>query len=465
MASILIVDDEPELSQILALLLTERGHRTALAASGPTAIEQAAASPPDVAIVDVSLPGMSGIEAFTAMRARQPALIGIFITAFGTIQSAVDAMRAGGFDYLTKPFDNEQLVRVVERALELRHLSEEVGRLTAELNARSEFPGIVGRSEAMQAVLRVLPRVAETDATVLLLGESGTGKELIARNLHRHSKRASGPFVPVNCSAIPAGLVEAEFFGHEPGAFTDAKDVRIGRFEQAHGGTLFLDEVGELSLEAQAKLLRVLEDRSVTRLGGRRPRTVDVRLIAATHRNLRDAVAQGRFREDFYWRLHVMPLALPALRDRASDVALLTDYFVDRLNGELGRSFAGVSGDARRWLAAQAWPGNVRELENVLRRAMILAEGPILQVADFHSSVGLAAEASVPTTLAEIVAQATSRIEREVITATLVQCRGNRTATADALGINRRTLFTKMRQYGMVDQLPDEDDAPVKNRP
>jgi len=457
MAHILLIDDEPQLCHIVSLLLREHGHVVDVAASGPTALAQAEVSPPDVAVIDVTLPGMSGIETFTALRTHDAELTAIFITAFGSIPSAVTAMRAGAFDYLTKPFDNDQLLLTIDRALQLRQLTQEVGRLKAELHGRLEFPGIIGNSPAIQEILRVLPRVAATDATVLLLGESGTGKELIARNVHRHSRRATGPFVALNCSAIPAGLVETEFFGHERGAFTDARELRIGRFEQAHGGSLFLDEVGDLPLEAQAKLLRVLEDREVTRVGARKALSVDVRVVAATHRGLEEAVARGKFRDDLYWRLNVVPLRLPPLRERPSDLPLLIDYFVDRLNAELNRRLTGVSPEAQRVLAGHEWPGNIRELENILKRAMILAEGPVLQVEDLPCPLGRSSGGSGPITLADAVGRATTRVERSLIETTLAQYRGNRTATADVLGINRKTLFYKMRAHGLIDADRDED--------
>jgi DNA-binding NtrC family response regulator len=292
---------------------------------------------------------------------------------------------------------------------------------------------------------------------VLLLGESGTGKELIARNIHRHSPRASGPFVAVNSSAIPSGLIETEFFGHERGAFTDAKDRRIGRFEQADKGTLFLDEVGDLPLDAQAKLLRVIEEREVTRVGSSRTIEVNVRVISATNKNLEEAMRQGRFREDLYWRINVFPIQLPPLRERMSDVRLLVNCFIDRLNTELGRNIGGVSDELLQWMLSHDWPGNVRELENLLRRSMILAEGPVLQLCDLRSSIGRPVEESPALALGDIVARVTERAERIAIENALAQCRGSRTATAAALDINRKTLFNKMKQYGLTDDDRDEN--------
>lgn len=340
--------------------------------------------------------------------------------------------------------------------MELRQLSEEVKRLREDLTSRAAFPGIIGTSRGIQEVLRGLAKAAATDATVLILGESGTGKELVARNLHRHSRRASGPFVPVNCSAIPAGLVESEFFGHERGAFTDAKELRVGRFEQAHKGTLFLDEVGDLPLEAQAKLLRVLEDREVTRVGGQKALSVDIRLVAATNKNLEDAVATERFREDLYWRLNVVNLHLPPLRERREDLPLLIDHFLDRVNLELGRHATGFSPEARSALVSYDWPGNVRELENALRRAVIFSDGLVVQVSDLPRRLNAVAvppvnRPSEATALSDVVGRTVERIERTLIETTLKQYHGNRSATADALGINRKTLFNKLRLYGFVD--------------
>jgi DNA-binding NtrC family response regulator len=322
---------------------------------------------------------------------------------------------------------------------------------------RYGFTDILGVCPAMREVFRVMSRVSGVDTTVLILGESGTGKELVARGIHRRSRRAAGPFVAVNCSAVPSTLVEAEFFGYERGAFTDAKDAHPGWFEQAHHGTLFLDELGDLPLDAQAKLLRVLQDSQLTRIGGRKPVKVDVRVLAATNKSLEVAVENGQFRQDLFWRLNVLVLRLPALRERAEDLPLLIDALIERLSAELGLGIDSLSADARRLLLAHTWPGNVRELENTLRGAMILCEGTVLVSRDLpprirgdlvgHSGCGHGHER---LTLAEAVRRAVERIERSVIHATLTEHRGNRSATAESLGINRKTLFNKMREYGMT---------------
>ncbi len=466
MARVLLVDDDPSLPGLLALVLKAAGHDVEVASSGERAVEALGRATFDVALLDVSLPGISGLETFTKLREKHPGIIGVFMTAFGSIRSAVDAMRAGGFDYLTRPFDNDELVLTLERALELRRLGEEVRLLREEIGSRVAFPGIVGRSAGMLQVLRLLPRIAESDETVLILGESGTGKELVATSLHRGSARSAGPFVAVNCSAIPIGLFESEFFGYEKGAFTDATTRRVGRLEQAHGGTLFLDEVADLPIEAQAKLLRVIEDGQVVRLGGREPIGIDVRFVAATNKDLAAEVAAGRFREDLYWRVNVVAIDLPPLRARQEDLPLLIQHFVDRLNVEMARQITGVSTAAMSRLLGHSWPGNIRELENTLRRAFVMADGDVLQpehltlpdvVPDRPAAANAAGVANEPVpsptsglTLAEALARSAARIERDFIDSTLARYRGNRRAAADVLGMNRRTLFTKIRQYELT---------------
>ena len=455
MARILIVDDEPRIRRVLSMLLDDQGHEVTDVQTGEAAVEVGERFPFDLGLIDLSLPGIDGLTTFRRLRERDPKLSAIVMTAYGSIPSAVEAMRAGAFDYLTKPFDNEELLIAVRRALEVRSLSEEVETLRAELTRTYGFEEIVGISRPMQEIFRLMAKMAGTDATVLILGESGTGKELVARAIHRRGARAPGPFVAVNCSAIPATLVESEFFGHERGAFTDAKEARPGRFEQAHGGTLFLDEVGDLPFEAQAKLLRVLEQREVTRLGGRRAIPVDVRVIAATNKDLEAGIERGEFREDLYWRLNVLGVRLPPLRERGEDLPLLIDHLFERLTRELDSRVTSMAPEARRLLLAHDWPGNVRELQNTMRRAVILADGDTLQVRDLPLRIRGAA-GSGPNgsrealTLAEAVGRATERVERQLIQATLLEHGGNQTTAAEVLGINRRTLYTKMRLYGLA---------------
>jgi DNA-binding NtrC family response regulator len=464
MARILLVDDERQIREVLAALLSEHGHDVTVAESGEEGLDAAPRTRPEVAVLDLTLPGINGVEMLKRLKGDLPQVGCIFMTAFGSIRSAVDAIRAGGDEYLTKPFDNDELLLAVDRVVQMRRLSREVEALRNELDTRYGFTEIIGVCPAMRDLFRIMSRVSGVDTTVLILGESGTGKELVARGIHRRSRRATGLFVAVNCSAIPSTLVEAEFFGHERGAFTDAKDAHPGWFEQAHHGTLFLDEVGDLPLDAQAKLLRVLQDSQVTRIGARKPIKVDVRVLAATNKNLEAAVESGQFRQDLFWRLNVLALRLPALRERAEDLPLLIDALIERLSTELGLGVDSLSADARRLLLAHDWPGNVRELENTLRGAMILCEGTTLISRDLPPRIrgDLAGHAASGDrherlTLADAVGRAVERIERSVIHATLTEHRGNRSATAESLGVNRKTLFNKMREYGMTAE--DERDV------
>lgn len=458
MANILIVDDERQIRRILAVLLAEHRHRVAEADCSESALERISTFKPDLVLLDLKLPGVDGLGTLPQLLAGNPRPEVIMMTAFGTIGSAVEAMRRGAFDYVTKPFDNDELLLTVERALEMRRLGSEVEELRSELEARYGFHEIVGLSPEMQGLFRMMSKVVGVDVTVLMTGESGTGKEMVARAIHRKSKRVRGPFVAVNCSAIPQTLVESEFFGHERGAFTDARETRPGKFEQAHGGTLFLDEVGDLALDAQAKMLRALQERQVVRLGGRQSIDVDVRVIAATHRDLAQQMLAGRFREDLYWRLNVIHLRLPALRERRGDIPLLIDHFLSRFNRELRLQISGIAPEARQLLCNYEWPGNIRELENTLCRAMILCEGNILSVADLPGRIR--GEIMLPgsplrdldlsrLSLGQAVGEAVERIEKIMILSRLAEHRGNRTVTAESLGVSRKTLFNKMRQYGL----------------
>ncbi len=465
MTHILIVDDERPIRRILSVLLQERRHRVTEVGSGEEALAALPEAKPDLVLLDLRLPGIDGLETLKRLRALEPRLDVVMMTAHGTISSAVEAMRQGAADYVTKPFDNDELLLIVDRTLEMRRLSSEVEALREDLEARYGFSEIVGISREIQEVFRLMAKVVRVDVTVLVTGESGTGKELVARAIHRRSRRQDGPFVAVNCSAIPQTLVESEFFGHEKGAFTDARESRPGRFEQADGGTLFLDEVGDLALDAQAKLLRALQERQVQRVGARSPRNVDVRLVAATNKDLEKEARDGRFREDLFWRLNVIHVRLPALRERRADLPILVDHFVERFNRELGLAVTAVAPEARQLLCDYPWPGNVRELENTICRAMILCEGETLTVQDLPGRVqGEPGEGSGPLSrsdlsrlsLADAVAEATERLEKMMITSRLAELRSNRTATAESLGISRKTLFNKMRQYGLSKEESDE---------
>jgi DNA-binding NtrC family response regulator len=470
MTKVLIVDDEPLIRRILSVMLSENNFEVTEVESGEQAIDVYAILQPEVVLLDVKMPGMDGLTTLGAILSQGKACDCIMMTAYGTIRSAVEAMRLGAFDYLTKPFDNDELLMIINRALELRKLSSEVEDLRVELSSRYGFNEIIGISPKLQGIFRTMVKVAPVEATVLIEGESGTGKELIARAIHRHSSRAAGPFVAVNCSAIPQSLFEAEFFGYERGAFTDAKERHAGHFERARGGTLFLDEVGELPLESQAKLLRALQEREVTRLGGHAPIKVDARVIAATNVNLESAISYGRFREDFYWRLNVVKLTVPSLRERREDIPLIVDHLVERFNSELGLAISTITPDARRLLQSYDWPGNVRELENAVCSAMVMCEAGVVSVRDLPGRVrGLTDEEALGVngvsdrsgigklTLAEAVKAVTEKLEMSMIIARLAEMNGNRTATAESLGISRKTLFNKMRQYGLGGDEPEDN--------
>ena len=463
MNRILIVDDEPLIRRILAALLAKQGYETAAAENGEEAVSMRAGFRPDIALLDINLPEMDGIATMKRLLADDPRLVCIMLTAYGSIRSAVDAMRVGAFDYLSKPFDNDELLLTIERARKMRCLDNEVRTLRTELESRYGFSEIIGIDSQMREVFRVMAKVADANATVLISGESGTGKELVARAIHRRSRRSGGPFVAVNCGAIPGSLVETEFFGHEKGAFTDARESHAGKFELASGGTLFLDEVGELALDAQVKLLRALQENEITRVGGGKPMPVDVRVIAATNRDMEQSVKDGQFRKDLYWRINVVSISIPPLRERRQDLPLLIDYLLDRFQRERQSDVKSISPEARRLMLGYAWPGNVRELENALRRAVILCDGNTITARDLpprvredagNSGNAENAEAEPDAAdeelkLADAVKEAVVCVEKRLIVSRLARYNNNRTVTADSLGITRKTLFTKMRELNI----------------
>ncbi|MDR0311697.1 MAG: sigma-54 dependent transcriptional regulator [Acidobacteriota bacterium] len=468
MSRILIVDDEQQIRRILSLLLADHGHETAAVECGEAAAPMQAKFRPDIALLDVSLPGIDGIETMKRLLAADPRLICIMMTAYGSIRSAVDAVRLGAFDYLSKPFDNDELLFSIERAWKMRCLDNEINTLRQELESRYGFNDIIGIDPRMREVFRVMEKVAASDATVLISGESGTGKELVARAIHRRSSKAGGPFIAVNCGAIPRDLVEAEFFGHEKGAFTDAHKSRQGKFELASGGTLFLDEIGDLALDAQAKILRALQECEITRIGGGKPISVDTRVIAATNKDLDQAFKTGKFREDLYWRLNVVSISIPPLRKRRQDLPLLIDHLFDRFQREMQSDVKSISPEARRLLLGYAWPGNVRELENTLNRAVILCDGDTITARDLPPRVrgevseagedADAGDANGELKLADAVRDAVVRLEKRLIAERLAQCRSNRTATASSLGITRKTLFTKMRELNLDAEIREDSE-------
>ncbi|WP_305041056.1 sigma-54-dependent transcriptional regulator [Geoalkalibacter sp.] len=444
-ATILIVEDDVSLRRVLEFSLEESGYRVLTAADGSAGLETFRRENPPLVITDIAMPGLSGYEVLKAIKQERPEALVIVITAFGSVEKAVEAMKLGAHDYLTKPFGRDELRLVVAKALAYRGLQEENLQLRERLSERIDFSSMVGISEKMQQVFDLVRRVANSEATVLLLGESGTGKELVARAIHHGSERGGGAFVPVNCAAIPRELLESELFGHVRGAFTGAVRDRAGKFAQADGGTLFLDEVGELPTELQPKLLRALQEREIEPVGGSTQK-VDVRVVAATNRKLEEAVAAGQFREDLYYRLAVIPVYLPALRERLEDIPVLVRHFIKKHGGEKVR----VSDALLRRLAEHHWPGNVRELENCVERMLILRRGDNLDVADFRP-IGTAAAAPAQRRILELPDEGYSLedLEKDAVLEALRRCGGNQTRAAAFLRIPRHTLIYRMEKYGI----------------
>ena len=436
---ILVVDDDPEMLSLLQRSLESEGRTVTAVASGAEAVAALERDEFDVALTDLVMDGVDGWGVLREVQRVQPQARVILMTAFASLETAIEAVRQGAYDYLTKPFKLAEAGMAVDRALDDRRLREENRRLRAEVERRFSFDNLIGRSEAMQAIFEKIRAVADTDATVLLLGESGTGKELAARAIHHNSARRGGPFVPVNCAAIPETLLESELFGHEKGAFTGAVRRRAGLFADAHGGTLFLDEVGDVPLPVQAKLLRALQDKTIRPVGGNQEIQLDVRLVSATHRDLLALVGEGRFRDDLYYRLAVIPIRLPSLRERPDDLLLLASHFLARASAGLGKRLDGFDEDATAWLLAHRWPGNVRELENVVERAVTLARGPRVTRADL--GIEFAPEGAAGLSLRPTLAELEEQYIRQVIEET----NGDKAAAATILGISVRTLQRRFR--------------------
>ncbi len=450
---ILVVDDEERIRIILAAILQDEGYEVETAKDGLEAIEKSLEFEPHLLIVDLKMPRMDGLETIMRIKEHLPKAVAIILTAHGTIQSAVQAIKQGVYDYLTKPFDNGQMLLVVERALEVYRLTEEVDQLKSELGKKYSLESIIGESPVMQQVRQQIRQIAGTDATVLIEGESGTGKELAAKAIHYESKRKNHPLVIVDCTAIPPNLIESEFFGHEKGAFTDARQRRIGKFEEANTGTIFLDEIGELPSEAQAKLLRVLQEREFTRVGGNASIKVDLRIIAATNKNLEQLRHEGKFREDLFYRLNVLKLRLPPLREHVEDIALYVRHFLAKYKETFRKNVTGISAKALDLLKAYEWKGNIRELENVVQRAMLHMKGTCIEASDLEFLGARVPSEILPYNLADgleaYVKSLTEQAERRIILETLNETNWNRTAAAEKLKISRKTLFNKMQQYGM----------------
>ena len=449
-STVLIVDDEQSLARSAKAFLADHGYEAEVAGTGEQALDLLAALQPDVVFADVRLPGMSGLDLLKRIHAFDPVIPVVMLTAYGSIEGAVEAVKLGAFDYVKKPVDLEELKLLADRARETRLLKQELSYYRRRATTDVGFDGLVGESRAVQAVLERARQVAALDETppVLLTGETGTGKGLLARAIHAAGPRATKPFIEVNCTALPATLMEAELFGHERGAFTDAKESKPGLVEAAEGGFLFLDEIGDVDLAVQGKLLRVIEERAVRRVGSVRERRVDVRIMAATNRDLERAVGEERFRKDLYFRLAVIVLEVPPLRERGEDALLLTEHFLREFNAKYGKVVRDLSAAARDLLLSYPWPGNVRELSHVIERAVLWSRGPTLDVE--HLSLTRPVAASDHGDAAKPVDPATlPQWERTLIEQALRDAGGNQTKAAQRLGISRDTLRYRLKKFGL----------------
>jgi len=447
--SVLVIDDEEVMRDSCAQILARRSYAAKFAASGPEGLRLLRAETFDLVLLDLMLPGLSGLDTLQRIKAESPDTIVIIITGHATVASAVSAMRLGAYDLLPKPFTPEEMASILNRALEKRRLVAENVYLREELTQALEGDLVLGPNPGMREICEVIGKVAPTDATVLITGESGTGKELVARALHRASRRAEGPFITVDCGSLVPTLFESELFGHVKGSFTDAVETRRGKLELASGGTIFFDEIGNITVEAQAKLLRAVQEREITKVGDSKSLKIDVRIIAATNRDLKAAVEAGKFRDDLYYRLNVVSLRLPPLRERKDDIPGLVEHFIVKYNRRRKKNIASVSAEAMRRLVEYAWPGNIRELENVIERAVILVDHPVIgpgDIPDLDLSVGPSGgEARGGQELKTL-----TQMEKECILRTLQACGGNKTRAAESLGIDRKTLHLKIKAYGIT---------------
>jgi len=469
-AHVLIVDDEMNIRRVLAAMLKREGYEATTSADGEQALAVLAKNPVDVVVTDLVMPRMGGMDLLKRVATDFPDVPVIVITAHGSVDSAVAALKAGAFDYITKPFEQEELKKVIAKAARAHDLERQNVHLTP---GESERPPLVGESPAMKAVHEMVARVADSPSTVLITGESGTGKELIAKALHQGSSRRDKPLIKVNCAAIPKDLVESELFGYERGAFTGAVGSKPGRFELADGGTLFLDEIGEVPVEMQVKLLRALQESEFERVGGIKTIHVDVRLVAATNRDLKQLITEGRFREDLYYRLAVVPIALPPLRERREDIPLLVSHFIHKYDERLGKRVEGIEPEALELLMSYAWPGNIRELENLMERSVLFADGPMILASALPDSLRERGAVHAPTpamgvghlgaitapsgaSMKEIVRHAQAELEKELIVHALEETGGNVTRAAKRLQISRKSLQVKMKELGLRGAM-DED--------
>lgn len=457
--SVIIVDDEPGMRHILKRLLTDEGYQVDTASSGDEALKLFERTPFDVAMIDMRMPGMDGLSVLDHLNQDYPETSAIMMTAYGTVETAVIAMKRGAYEYITKPFNNDEVIHIVHNAFERKHLLERNRYLSGVLDQRDQMGGLIGQSEPMNTLYSLIEKVAPTDSTVLILGESGTGKELVARALHQYSTRADKKFLAVNCGALPRELIESELFGHEKGAFSGAHQTKVGLFEAADGGTLFLDEIGDLPMDLQVKILRVLEQKEIRSIGSVKARAIDVRVLAATNRDLRDDIRQGKFREDLYYRLSIFDIHLPPLRDRDGDIPLLIDHFIERFNQKMNRSVDGITPDALKLMIQHSWPGNVRELENVIQRSMILRESGTIEPGDLPQQQETSTEApAAPSNspLNDILdpnqitfTKAREAFERMYLERLLKANEDNVTRSALMGGISRRHMQDLIKKHGL----------------
>jgi DNA-binding NtrC family response regulator len=443
---ILVVDDEEQMRDLLAKVLERKGYQVAVCGDGAEALSVLEREPADLVVTDVRMPGLTGMEALRAIKELNPEIVVIIMTAFGSIDQAVQAVKEGAYDYINKPFKIEEMLLTIDKALAERSLRHEVSSLRQELRTRYRFENLIGKSRPMQEIFGLIEQVAGSRSTVMIYGKSGTGKELVAKAVHYNSPRAAKTFVAVNCAAIPAELLESELFGHEKGAFTGAIATKVGKFELATGGTLFLDEIGHMRLDLQAKILRALQEREIERVGGTRTIKIDVRVLAATNRDLKRAIEEGTFREDLYYRLNVVPITLPDLKDRPEDIPLLANHFVQKFAQESSAAVREISKEAMTILMSHTWPGNVRELENVIERAVTLGRGPSVQPGDLPPHL---AGGTNPLERALAKEATLEDLERDYIAMILRRTKGHQIRAASILGIDRRTLYRKIRRYGL----------------
>lgn len=451
MEKILIIDDNESLRYTLENVLEEAGFQPKPVEDGFKALEEVRSTPYDLVICDMKLPKMSGMETMMEIKKLQPDIPFIILTAFGDIKNAVDAMKNGAFDYITKPFDNEEMVLNIRKALELKYLNQELAILRKRSDDSYKGLGIIGVSPQMKEIFEQVKVVAPTNLTVLIQGESGTGKEVIANMIHRESERGTKPFVAVDCGAIPDTLIESELFGHEKGAFTDAKAQREGKFEQSNGGSIFLDEITNLSDSNQIKLLRAIQERKITRIGGKKPINLDVRILTATNVRLSDAVNTGKFRTDLYYRLNEFHIDIPPLRERTDDIPPLVEHFIREANKELNKSVENVSESVMEKILTHKWPGNIRELKNALRRGVLLTQGITMERINITDEI-----VTAKGTYSEPVAEeemsfenVTKRAEREAIIKAINDAEGNKSKAAKLLNMNERTFYRKLKSLGL----------------